>query len=169
MLTSNLIKAELSHAYLKALAAVSGISVEDVRVDMDSVDAYLAFKGMISPDAALSSPRIEIQLKASSRNQVDSSGELSFVLPIGNYNDLRANSMVPRLLVLLNMPEDDSEWVSHTAEALILRRCAYYLNLKGSPESSNQTSVTVKFPVHNILDPASLKGMMVRAAKQEDL
>lgn len=169
MLTTNLIKTELSIAYLKAVAAVSGISVEETRIDMDSVDARLAFKGLIHEDALLVSPLIEVQLKASSQNLFKQSGDVAFALPVNNYNDLRANTMVPRLLVLLTLPPEAQDWVTHRPEELILRRCAYYLSLRGAAPTSNQDTVTVTFPKDNLLDPATLKGLMVRVAKEEEV
>ncbi len=56
---------------------------------------------------------------------------LTFPLPIKNYNDLRVEAVIPRILIVLLMPEADALWMSQSEEELCLRRCAYWLSLEG--------------------------------------
>ena len=53
-------------------------------------------------------------------------------MPIKNYNDLRIFTQTPRLLVVLELPRDESQWMTVTAEELVPRRRAYWLSLLGA-------------------------------------
>ena len=65
MLTGEQIKAELSYAYLHAVASRAGFECgHGPRNDMDSVDALVQARGQLTADSTLFSPRLEFQLKA---------------------------------------------------------------------------------------------------------
>ena len=167
MLSENKIKEEISLAYVAAIAAVKGFATEITRVDNDSVDAEICCNGYLAPDeSSLYSPSIKLQLKASSNIHICEEA-IHFPLPIKNYNDLRAKSATPRLLVVLCLPENKTEWLTHSTEELIMRKCAYYLNLHGYPETGNETSVTVKIPLINVFSPDSLYDLMLKTSKEE--
>ena len=46
-----------------------------------------------------------------------------------------------------------------------MRRCAYWANIAGFPETTNKTTVTVTIKKHNQFDVDGLKGLMDRARK----
>jgi hypothetical protein len=142
----------LSRAYAQAVAAGAGYSTAVPDFDRDSVDLTIAAAGEARP-------RIDLQLKAT-KNLVLNNGEYVFSLSIKNYNDLRAKTQTPRLLVVLDMPDDGAKWISITERRLLLRRCAYWLSLRGFAESDNATSVSVKIPQANRFDVKSLKALM---------
>jgi hypothetical protein len=169
MLTRNLIEAELSLAYLQAVAAIVSFSVDVPHQDLDSIDAVISGKGRIAPDSLAISPRIELQLKASINIQPNNNGEIPFDLSIKNFDDLRAGTMLPRLLVIMVLPKEQSEWLIHSSDKLILQRCCYYLNLRGLPESFNRSHQRVYVPILNELTPSALKMLMMKASKFEDL
>ena len=78
-----------------------------------------------------------------------------------NYNDLiPSNVLAPRILVLVTLPANINEWLSLTAERLVMRRCACWVSLAGEPERDNETSVTVSVPRENLLTPDSVRLMM---------
>ena len=167
MLTENKIKEEINLAYVVAVAAAKGFSTEITRVDNDSVDATVCCNGyLIQGESTLYSPSIKLQLKATSHAHIIEDS-IHFPLPIKNYNDLRAKTATPRLLVVLCLPEHSDEWVTHSTEELILKKCAYYLNLYGFPESENETSVTVKIPLDNVFSPDSLYDLMLKTSKED--
>jgi len=168
MLTENRIKEEISLAYVLAVAATKGFATEITRVDSDSVDATIRYNGYLDSDSTLYSPEIKLQLKAtSSPNLIEN--RIHFPLPIKNYNDLRARSGTPRLLVILCLSEEKDEWLKHSPDKLILKKCAYYYNLKGLPESSNETSVTIKIPTVNLFSPDLVYDLMLKTSKEEEL
>ena len=61
----NLQKEQFSNAYLQAVTAVAGYSLYKPFVDDDSVDWGIAAKGR---EGRIRSPRLELQLKSTSRN-----------------------------------------------------------------------------------------------------
>jgi hypothetical protein len=169
MLTRNQIESELSLAYLQAVAAVKTFAVDVPHVDSDSIDAVISGKGLIDETSIRHSPRIEIQLKASINANPNDDGNIPFDLTLKNYNDLRAEALLPRLLVLLALPRAECDWLIHSPDNLIIQNCCYYLNLKGLPPSTNEKKQRVFIPTSNILTPNALKDLMIKASKLEDL
>ena len=87
-------------------------------------------------------------------------GELfSFQLKSENYESLRVDSQTPRLLVVLYMPRVEGEWITITTDELVLRRCAYWLNLHGSPEVTARRP-TVYIPKSQVFDVPGLRRLM---------
>lgn len=166
MLTENKIKEELNLAYVLSVAASKKFSTEITRIDSDSVDATIKYNGYLTDESILHSPEIKLQLKATSGATIVGD-EIVFPLPIKNYNDLRLRSTSPRLLVVMCLPENSEEWLRHSNDELIIRKCCHYLNLDGLPETENTTSVTVKVPLMNVFSPDSIYDLMVKASKQE--
>ena len=167
MLTENKIKEEINLAYIVAVAAVKSFATEITRIDNDSIDATICYNGYLVPgESTLYSPSIKLQLKATSNTHI-SEDAIHFPLPIKNYDDLRAKSATPRLLVVLCLPEIKDEWVTHSTDKLIVKKCAYYLNLYGFPESDNERTVTVKIPLANVFSPDSLYDLMLKTSKED--
>jgi len=169
MLTRNQIEAELSLAYVQAVAAMEAFAVDVPHVDSDSIDAVISGKGKIDSSSLRYSPRIEVQLKASVNAHPNGNGDIPFDLTLKNYDDLRADTLLPRLLILLVLPQEHTDWLIHQPDQLILQKCCYYLSLKGFPTSSNSGHQRVYIPTTNVLTPTELKTLMIKASKLEDL
>ena len=86
-----------------------------------------------------------------------------FPLPKRNYDLLREPTIVPRVLVVLDLPEDEQRWLSASEQELVMRRCAYWVAIPGAPECANEHTVTVSIPTANRLDVPALKDLMDRA------
>jgi hypothetical protein len=169
MLTENKIKEEISLAYVLAVAATKGFSTEITRVDSDSIDATIRYNGYLDPDSStLYSPEIKLQLKATSNPNLREDF-IHFPLPLKNYNDLKARSGTPRLLVVLCLTEEKENWLKHSPDELVLQKCAYFLNLKDYPDTENDTSVTVKIPLANLFSPELVYDLMLKTSKEEEL
>lgn len=156
---SNDIKERLSIAYLTAVAARAGCQVSKLDVDKQSVDATVRpiSGGKIS---------IDFQLKATSSTCLGEA-DVSFDLPIKNYDDLRdLHSTAPHYLIVFILDEDESAWLANDENALLIRRCAYWLDLRGKPETSNRHTTTVKLPRSQIFDVVALKAMIQQAYDQ---
>src|SRR4051812_4894837 len=97
-MTENNQKEQFSIAYIRALAAVLGLKVTREEVDDDSVDVTLLRTGGTAP-------KLDIQLKCSGAIQ-KMELDFPFRLTIKNYDDLRRRTMVPRILVVLEVPTD---------------------------------------------------------------
>ena len=108
-------KEQFSRAYIHAVASVAGYALYEPYVDDDSIDCGLAARGAAG---IFFSPRVELQLKSSSRNIVKKD-RIVFPLGIKNYNDLRVeNVLVPRILVVVIVPKDIEYWLSQTEEEM---------------------------------------------------
>ncbi len=130
-------------------------------VDDDSVDGVIIGRQG-------KRPRIEFQAKASSRDLLNND-DLVFPLPIKNYHDLRADTIIPRILIVLLMPEEEGDWLMHSEDALILKHCAYWYSLNNYPDTQNGHSVTVKIPRAQQLTSSELSRLMTLIEKGETL
>ena len=154
-------KERLSLVYVKALATRAGFGTSTPTPDRNSVDLRIQADGPRQP-------ALDLQLKATSVLNEPQAGFVPFRLPIKNYNDLRDETQTPRLLVVFELPRDESRWMTVTPEELVLRRRAYWLSLQqGYAEDAEQQTVTVCIPEHNVFDVEALQELMERSRKGE--
>ncbi|MDE0647478.1 MAG: DUF4365 domain-containing protein [Cyanobacteria bacterium MAG IRC4_bin_6] len=156
-------KERLSLVYVEALAAQAGFTTSKPGPDRDSIDLSIQAGGRFRP-------ALDLQLKATTTLDPERNGCRSFrSLSIKNYNDLRGPSQTPRLLVVLELPQDESRWMTVTPEELILRQQAYWLSLQGEGHGdvSNKTTITVHIPVGNVLNVETLQTLMERSREGE--
>ena len=161
MMDLNAQKEQFSLSYIRAIAAHAGFHVNESIVDRDSVDGFL-----ISDFGRR--PRIEFQAKATTR-LLPRRGILNFPLPVKNYNDLRADTLAPRILIILLMPQEERQWVNQTDHELCLRHCAYWMSLEGLSDRPNSSSVTVQVPTANVFSSEQLADLMQKAEEGEAL
>lgn len=154
-LTPNMQMSRLSLAYISAVAANVGCEVWEPTVDFDSVDGVLISR-------AGRRPRIEFQAKSTTQD-VLRGGEVHFPLPIKNYDDLRADTIVPRLLIVMLVPAEPEEWLVQSPDQLCLRKCAYWYSLEGQPSTGNTSNITVRVPVQNEFNTAQLTALLQKA------
>ena len=105
-------------------------------------------------------PALDIQLKATINMRDTADDHISFPLLSKNYNRLCRKTQTPRLLVVLDLSRDKEQWMTITADELAIRYCAYWLNLRGYDQTSNQVSKTVYIPKRNRFDVAGLQLLM---------
>ena len=161
MLTRADQKERLSLVYVKALAARAGFTTSERGLDRDSIDVSIH-------GGEPQHPALDLQLKATATLGAGRNGCRSFPsLKIKNYDDLRCPTQTPRLLVVLELPQEESRWMMVTPEELILRRRAYWLSLQGEGGVPNKTTVTVHIPEGNRLDVEALQTLMERSRKGE--
>lgn len=153
-------KERLSLVYVKALAARAGFATSVPEPDRDSVDLRIQASGPRRP-------ALDLQLKATAALGEPQAGFLPFRLTIKNYGDLRVETQTPRLLVVFELPQDESRWMTVTAEELVLRRRAYWLSLQGHEEVDGQETVTVHIPENNVFNVDALQALMERSRKGE--
>jgi hypothetical protein len=163
-------KQQLSVAYLHAVASAAGYACHTPAVDDDSVDRVIVARGWVDQAAVHYSPRIDVQLKALTRRPLTTSEAFfSYALKKKNYDDLRPEEpMVPRLLVVLLLPEAPSDWVSQGDRRLVIRYATYYLSLCGSPERKDvKYKVSVNIPRKQLLSVNNLRRLMAQASRGE--
>ena len=157
---------QFSRAYVAALAAQAGCNPSRPDVDEDSVDLELSMRDI--PGCKRTRGKLEMQLKCTHTADLGKDS-FPFALSIKNYDDLRADVIVPRLLVVVCVPEDCEGWTRQTEEHLCLRHCAYWLSLAGMPETNNVESVTVRIPRNQIFSVEFLREAMRHSANGEGL
>ncbi len=170
-MTENNIKAELSYAYLHAVAARASFGCEYAGRHSDSagVDAYLRIKERLAPDSTHTNFLIEVQLKSTTKLPVQEAGRYSFWMDdVERYDELRGGPM-PKLLAVLFLPENAAQWLEQSEDALIARRCAYWVSLWDAPPSTNKSGQTVYLPQANILSTASLRDVAKRLSREEEV
>lgn len=173
MLAENDIMEELSLAFVRAIASRASFSLEEVGRDRDSIDLHILGRGSID-GGALHSPVLAVQLKSiglspEQHEQYLQESSFPFDLKLKNYEDLRAHTLIPRVLVVFLMPKDPQLWLTSTPEALTLRRAAYWCSLRGNPATHNTSSVRVRLPWAQIFDVPGVRALLARISHQEDL
>jgi hypothetical protein len=154
---TNMIKERLSLAYVTAVAARAGCQVNVSQLDFQSVDVT------VSPVKGAKT-RIELQLKATSSARASGEKPVVFPLPKKNYDDLRDTvRALPAYLVVFVLPEDDNDWCNCDQDALVLRRCAYWVSIRGAADSPNTSSVATNLPTSQVFDVTALKQMIQEA------
>src|SRR5205807_5905805 len=99
------IEAELSYAYLHAVAAKAGMSCMCANRHLDNagVDAEVTAVEKFAADSVLTDISLHVQLKATSRQPAEQEERFSyFMQDIGRYDKLRnSGTLPPRILVVL--------------------------------------------------------------------
>jgi hypothetical protein len=140
--------------YLRAIAAVAGYGASIPESDYDSIDLIInSRKGKRH--------RLEFQAKCTAQ-PIPIGDNFGFELSRKNYDDLRTDSIIPRLLFVLLVPDDPKDWVRQSERRMNLRRCGYWLSLRGAEDRPNVSSVTVRIPSSNILTPEALQSLMAQ-------
>jgi hypothetical protein len=146
----------LSRAYVAAVAAGAGYVTAVMDFDRDGVDLQVRAGGSMRPS-------LDIQLKATINLGEARDGAFRFALKRRNYDLLLAETMIPRILVVLDLPKNEADWLEVTQDSLVLRRCAYWASLGRLGETKNKESVTILIQSNNRFDVDSLKALMQQA------
>ena len=160
-MTLNLQMEQFSLAYIRAIASQAGYRIGTADPDWDSVD------GILIADWGRR-PRIEFQAK-STRQDIMRDDHLRFRLDMDNYNQLRMNATIPRILIVLRMPDEKHQWINQTEDELCLRHCAYWVSLLGHPAVPNTTNITVRLPLSNVFSGPQLHALMHKVERGEAL
>ena len=92
---------------------------------------------------------------------------MTFPLPVKNYDDLRRETLVPLILVVLVLPEDPAQWLELTEEGMISRRCAYWTCLRGRPETRNARTVSIRLSRSRLFSVEQVQEIMGRISREE--
>ncbi|HEV7866767.1 MAG TPA: DUF4365 domain-containing protein [Chthoniobacteraceae bacterium] len=152
-------KQQFSFSYARAVAATAQIAVTEPTVDDDSIDLIFQQRG---GGGVVRSPRVEAQMKCTEATAVHPR-YVAYPLKLKNYDELRpVDVLVPRILVVVLVPDLLGDWLNHSEQELAMRRCGYWLSLRGQPPTPNTANVTVHLPRMNQFTVAGLQGIMQR-------
>lgn len=167
------IESELSYAYLHAVASKAGMACRQAgrHEDNNGIDAGLTAWAPFENGGYLEEIDIKVQLKATVRVPSDDGTHLSYFLRgVSRYDDLRADTVqVARILVVLFLPEDIESWLGHTEDQLALRRCGYWVSLRGAGPATAGSGATVYLPKAQIFSPDSLRQLASQLSRGERL
>ena len=156
---------EISKAYLHAVAAKFGFAVGQWSQDHGCIDTTVGAASAVGA-GHLSKPKIDVQLKATTQVSVVHDDFISWPLEIDHYDSLRAGASIPHLLVVLVLPDNVDDAIEHTVEHLLIRRCAYWVNMTGMPPvAPPASSKTVRLPKSQMFSPESLRDIMAKVSQ----
>jgi hypothetical protein len=156
----------LCRAFIQAVASRCGCSCafRDFDYGIDVTVHHIKARDRRRVESGV---RLDIQAKSTTTASIGTKF-VHYDLEVKSYEDLRdLDTRCPRILVLLVLPDDDAEWLAITEEHLLLRRCAYWLNLQGHPQTTNKDTVRVQIPRSHVFSAAALAGILERAQRGE--
>ena len=156
---------ELSRAYLHAVAAKCGFALGSWTQDQSCIDVTVGVVGVLG-GGTLADPKLDVQLKCTANQSLIKEDHVALQVKRQHYDRLIARASVPKVLVVLVLPEQEGEWVVHSHEQLLLRRCAYYLVTTGLPGITTESTV-VHVPLVNVLSPDAMTAMLERLSRGE--
>jgi hypothetical protein len=166
MLPRNLQQEALALAYLHVVVARAGLIFTQPAYDV-GIDVCLHTVTRQGRRYGPGGVQLDLQVKSTTR-PIIRAGELLYDLDVKNYNDLRLPSpMCPRLLVVVVLPEDESQWLSQSPEELTLRRCAYWSWLAGAEPTSATSTIRVALSLTNVFSVSALHEMVSRLERGE--
>lgn len=155
----------MSRAYVRAVAARAGIICCDAGPDL-GVDLFLRAVEVRDQQYWDSGPQLDVQLKSTTRAELHA-GEVVYDLELRAYDLLRQQMVCrPCILVLLVLPEEEAQWLTQSPEELVLRRCAFWLSLRGASPTTNLTTVRITIPRRNVFSAEAL-GRLLDEARRE--
>ncbi len=154
-MSPNFIQEQLSWSYVRAVLYRAGYRLSRPEVDDHGID------GTIVASSARGMNRVDFQLKATTVYEVNNA-TIGYDLRVQNYNQLIREDDVPQILILLIMPDDADQWLTHSEDKLCLRKCAYWLDLMGKPPSDNSSTKRVYIPMDNTFNQDDLPAIFRR-------
>ena len=142
-----------SLAMISSLAAVAGVKCEFTSsVDDDSIDGRWYRAGGAAP---------EIHFQAKFHGMDDPlCCDFLYPLKMKNYDDLRRETINPRVLLLVVASKSSHKWLKFGAESVSLSRLTFYKSLRGYPASKNATVETLNIPFANVIRPDLIVQML---------
>jgi Domain of unknown function (DUF4365) len=154
-------------AYVQAVAAQAGVICSKPELDY-GIDLCLRAVEVRDGRHLDVSVQLDLQLRSTTLANV-SDAQVAYDLDVDTSNDLRTSRVrCPRILVLLVLPGEESEWLSQTPEALALRRAAYWLSLRSFPARTATRTVRVPIPIANLFSVAAVQALLRRVRDRKD-
>ena len=150
-------KEDLSVAYLQAVCAKSGVTINILHRDEDGADVSLK-KPVERDDSIVVRVTVEAQLKSTSSLHFyqEDDNQIVYKAKQKCYNDLVEVRVTPLYLFLLILPEEDDECVTFNIDSLVLKRCMYWTKLEPGTMKTDQSFKEIVFDKKNTLSPEAL-------------
>lgn len=148
-----------SRAFLMAVSATAGYTVQHQQDDIHGVDVVVRNEGI----------SVDFQLKATTVPEYGIEPDygtdcLKFDLDVPTYDKLRGTHGSPRTapgyIMVAVLPEKNADWLVHRDSHLRLHRTAYWLGLTGMAATPNRTKVRLYLPLANVVTAPALQKIM---------
>lgn len=135
--------AHFSAAYIEAMAAAAGVGIAAMRPDINGVDVHLESQD----DGDQPGYALNVQLKSSSTQiKKNAIGDIVYPLEVKEHERLRKRVLIPRLLVLLQLPRWSGDWIAVVNRGLVLRSPAWWASFRGEPPTTYASKVPISIP-----------------------
>jgi hypothetical protein len=151
----------LSRNYLETIANRTGyfnLQGKDFGTDLHICKANVIDRGRYQR-LLMTGRQVQIQVKSVQEHLIRPGDQhISYDLETKNYDDLidRRNelgSLIPLILVVFIFPTNQEQWLTLTAEELIIRKRAYwYMPDESVGYTPNSTSQVIHIPSSNLID-----------------
>jgi hypothetical protein len=158
-----------SYAYIQAVASVAGYSVcpKNRAIDNAGLDLTIEVPGEVGEYLF---PRIDAQVKCTAAESIYHENCIKYPLPVRNYQILiSTKALTPLILVVVLVPKNLQDWITITEEDILMKKCGYWVSLKGNLTTENKEKITVDLPRQNLFTPDSLQTMMEKIGRRENL
>lgn len=145
---TNAQKEEFSYGYLQLLCAFNGLALERVgrAIDNIGIDATVIGAGTIKNIYA---PRLDVQLKCTSK-VIEKEDGIKFNLSKKAYDYLRNQFTHTKIILMVVLvPEQISDWLTVQENESSLKKCGYWICLKGYDKTENKESINIHIPKEN--------------------
>ena len=157
-------KKSLVTEYIQLITSISGFSVEKFGrpIDNSGIDVMIIAPGEIED---VDSPRIDAQVKCTSV-AIETDNCIKYDLKVNNYNKLiKIKSLVPKILIVVLVPRNINEWIGISEQQTLMKKCGYWISLKGKKPVSNTGTVRREIPKENLFTPEAISQLMQEAAE----
>lgn len=171
MITIQHTKEGLSFAYLRAVVAKARHNFIEGRVHDYGFDGTI--KQVIKDGSRHieSGFGLDFQAKATCDWSRVESG-IVYDLEAQTYNDFvaRANraGAYPCILIVMCLCPNENDWLTVSSEQLVLKNCAYWLNLRGET-TTNSSTKRITLPESNLFSPLTLGSLLTNVESGRDL
>ncbi|GIG58524.1 hypothetical protein Lfu02_28960 [Longispora fulva] len=140
-------------AFVRVLAAASGLVVARMEVDVTGEDFIIGYPGRRN---AVRYPKIEVQVKSWSVPKGNDNA-WRFRMRAEHFNELAGTEFyVPRFLFLIVVPPDEDSYARADRDALRLHHAGYWASFRNQIPVTDAGSVTVDVPKDNLLTAHSI-------------
>lgn len=161
MITQKHTQESLSRSYVHAIAGSAGVNLHIGR------EFDYGFDGTFRPVTVRNKRHVEtgfpvdFQLKCTTKWIYEGS-DIAYNIETKTYNDLvtRKPEEIGCVLIILCVPEDNSQWVDVQEQHMILKHCCYFCSLSGTTTVSDDLKKKILIPRSNILTALALKGLL---------
>src|SRR5262249_42198631 len=156
----NSLQGDFGEAWIEAVAAGSGLlRGRPATLDLQKGDVQLTLPGLV---AGTYNPSVLVQVKTTVNFRKNISiGCLLYNLDIDTYNVLRrTDHSIRRVLAVISLHSENGERVRLTPAGTLLIGQGAWVSLEGRSPTANVSTVSVRLPADNTLDPAGLHRML---------